>query len=68
MEGISRLPGMRAAEYARAHPGVSIPPPVEGIWRAWIAGAADGVSGRVMCARTEDDLIDRLDRLDAAGG
>jgi len=61
MEGISRFPGVRAAEYQRAHPGVSIPPPVEGIWRAWIAGAGDAVSGRVVCAYTEDELIDRLE-------
>jgi hypothetical protein len=62
MEGVARLPGMRAAAYIRSHPGTSILPPVGRIWRAWIADGADAVSGRVVCADTEDELIDKLER------
>lgn len=58
MEGISRLPAARLAEYQRAHPGTVISR-VEGIWRAWVPGR-DSVSGELTHGRTEDELLAKL--------
>ena len=56
MEGISRLPGFRLAELARAHPEVSICQ-VEGTWHAWIPA---GSGGAEMHGRDEDELAAKL--------
>jgi hypothetical protein len=53
MEGISRLPGVRAAEYERTHPGVRI----WHDWRTWFAWLPDGAAH----ADTEDELLAKLD-------
>jgi hypothetical protein len=53
MEGISRFPGVRAAEYQRDHPGVTI----WRAWQTWFAWLPDGMEH----AGTEDELIDRLE-------
>jgi hypothetical protein len=57
MEGISRLPGSRAAEYARTHPDVSICQ-VDGVWRATVN--LDCGFGE-MHGATEDELLAKLD-------
>jgi hypothetical protein len=56
MEGISRHPGFRAAEFARDHPDVSICQ-VEGTWHATVY--LDCGYGE-MHGRTEDELVDKL--------
>ena len=57
MDDITRLPGARSAQYEAAHPGTVICC-VEGTWRAWLP--ASGCGGTEYCARTEDELLDRL--------
>ncbi len=57
MERITRWPGSRAAEYARDHPGVAIPPPVDGTWHAEVV--LDCGYG-YMHEDSEDELIKRL--------
>ena len=59
MEGITRWPGSRAAEYASTHPGVTICQ-VEGIWRAWITDPQNPAAGHLLCGQTLDELLDRL--------
>jgi hypothetical protein len=56
MEGITRLPGSRLAEYQRAHPGTVICQ-VEGTWHAW---APDGNGGTETHGRTEGELLAKL--------
>lgn len=56
MEGI---PGSRLAEFLSAHPEIECPPPVEGVWRAWIPGWCATV-GRLTWGRTEDELLAKL--------
>lgn len=58
MEGTSRLPGSRLAEFARAHPEIECPPPVEGTWHAWIP--AGGFAGTEIHARDEGELVAKL--------
>jgi hypothetical protein len=57
MEGITRLPGSRLAEFARAHPEAVICR-VEGTWHAWVP---DGdCTGAEAHGRTEDELLAKL--------
>lgn len=58
MERIT-LPGSRAAEYARAHPGVSIGS-AGGHWYAWKQDG-DRYSGELTHGDTEDELLAKLD-------
>ncbi len=61
MERITRLPGSRAAEYKRAHPGVSIwQAKATGMWYAWVPDG-DGCAGSAASGRTEDELLAKLD-------
>lgn len=57
MEGTTRWPGPRVAAALRAHPEVSIDPPVDGIWRATIS--LDCGYGE-LDAYTEDGLLAKL--------
>jgi hypothetical protein len=57
MEGTTRWPGPRVAAYVRAHPEVSIEPPVEGVWRATVN--LDCGWGE-MHGCTEDELLAKL--------
>ena len=56
MEGITRLPGARLAEYQRDHPGTVICQ-VEGTWHAWVP---DGCGGAEAHGRTEEELLAKL--------
>jgi len=64
--GLSWPERVRLAAWRQAHPQVEVPPPVGGIWRAWIP-AADYPSGRLICAFTLDDLLLTVDAALAAG-
>lgn len=66
MDGVSRHPGSRLREYAATHREVVILPPVEGIFRAWIPDPSNDKAGADFHARTEDELLAKLDR--ALGG
>jgi hypothetical protein len=59
MEGITRPPGSRAAEYQRDHPGTVICQ-VEGVVRAWKPEPGDPLSGELTWGRTEDELLAKL--------
>ena len=58
MEGITRWPGSRAAEYERDHPGVSIYTDEFGEHYAW-KPTPDG--GELTHGHTEDELVAKLD-------
>ncbi len=61
MERITRLPGSRAAEYRRDHPGTSIwQAKATGRWYAWVPDG-DGCAGSAASGRTEDELLAKLD-------
>ena len=59
------------AAFQRAHPEVTveIPPPLWGVWRAWIPASGDpgDMSGRVVAAHGLTELLDRLEAALAAG-
>ena len=59
MEGISRLPGSRLAEYERGHREFVISQ-VEGVVRAWKPEPGDPFSGELTYGRTEDELLAKL--------
>ena len=61
MEGISRWPGSRAAEYERDHPGVSIYEDEFGEHYAWKPVPGDPLSGEIAHGHTEKELLDKLD-------
>jgi hypothetical protein len=61
--GVIRFGWAELAAFQRAHPEVTveIPPPIWGVWRAWIpSGDADDRSGRVVAAHKLTDLLDKL--------
>jgi hypothetical protein len=57
MEGIMETSASRLAEYARAHPEISICQ-VDDIWRAWLP--AGGCAGGEVHGRDEDELLAKL--------
>jgi hypothetical protein len=63
--GVIRFGWAELARFQRAHPEVTveIPPPIWGVWRAWIPASDDPYdpgSGRVVAAHKLTDLLDKL--------
>ena len=61
--GVIRFGWAELAAFQEAHPEVTveIPPPLWGVWRAWIPCPGDDKSGRVIAAERLTDLIGRLE-------
>jgi|SRR5215831_15310778 len=71
VEPVLRFGWAELAAFQEAHPEVTveIPPPLWGVWRAWIPCPGDETSGRVIAAERLTELLDRLEaalRLDGA--
>ena len=63
VEPVLRFGWAELAAFQEAHPEVTveIPPPLWGVWRAWIPCPGDETSGRVIAAERLTDLIGRLE-------